>query len=424
MAPERRHRPPSSGGPRLARRAMLRGGLVAGLLPPLSGVLSACGGDGGQGGQGGSGATEKIPAPDNPIRWALSEANPIIESGLKPQPGSTLRIYNYADYLSPRVLKDFEKKYDVDIRLSTFNDADEALTKIASKDLKFDLYFPSYDSLGRLVQADLLRPLNHDYLPNTSNLWPSLLDPWYDQGAQYTVPYTIYSTGIGWRTDMVSTDIPALANPYDVLWDTQYAGKMAILDDWHTAMGMVLLRNGQFNINSTDSDDIAMVREQLLELRDTMKPRVTISMYTDMPAGQYGLCQMWSGDAINTPYYLPTTTPVELMRFWFPEDGKGGVDNDLAVCLAQGENPVAAHVFLNELLDPTIAGRNFGFTGYQPPLTQFTPETLVADEYVPENLASAVVKESDFTTGVPLLQLPAAADAEYHRIWQEFKAGG
>ena len=210
-------------------------------------------------------------------------------------------------------------------------------------------------------------------------------------------------------------DIAALDNPYDVLWDTQYAGKMAILDDWHTAMGMVLLRNGQFNINSTDSDDIAMVREQLLELRDTMKPRVTISMYTDLPAGQYGLCQMWSGDAINTPYYLPETTPVEVMRFWFPEDGKGEVDNDLVVCLAQGENPVAAHFFLNELLDPTIAGRNFGFTGYQPPLTAFTPDTLVADGYVPENLRRRGRRESDFTTGVPLLQLPAAADAEYHR---------
>ena len=48
----------------------------------------------------------------------------------------------------------------------------------------------------------------------------------------------------------------------------------------------------------------------------------------------------------------------------------------------------------------------------------------MSDGYVPENLATAVVKQSDFETGVPLLQLPAAADAAYHQIWQEFKAGG
>jgi spermidine/putrescine transport system substrate-binding protein len=419
VKPEPEPLPPQYARFPVARRSLLKATL-AGLAAP--GLAGACGG----GGDGATrtGAAEEIPSPDNPVRWALSDTHEVIESGLTPKRGSTLRIYNYADYLSPGVLKDFEKRYDVDIRLSTFNDADEALTKVASENLRFDLYFPSYDSLGRLVHADLLRPLNRDYLTNAGNLWPGLQDPWYDRGSRYTVPYTVYSTGIGWRTDKVGADIPALDNPYDVFWDQQYAGRLAVLDDWHTAMAMVLLRNGQHDINSTDPDDIAMVREQLLDLRDTMRPRVTISMYTDLPAGQYGLCQMWSGDAINTPYYLPRNTSVDIMRFWFPEDGRGEVDNDLVVCLAQGENPVAAHVFMNELLDDRIAERNFGYTGYQPPLTRFTPETLVSDGYVPENLATAVVKQSDFETGVPLLQLPAAADAAYHQIWQEFKAGG
>jgi len=401
----------------IARRTVLKGAVAAGLAGPF---LAGCGG----GSSTVAGGPEKLPAPDNPVTWAVSKTNPAIESGLVPEAGSTLRIYNYADYLSPKVLKDFEKKYDVDIRLSTFNDADEALTKIASKNLKFDLYFPSYDSVGRLVQGDLLRPLNADYLPNSANLWASLRDPWYDRGAQYTRPYTVYSTGIAWRTDQVPADIGALENPYDALWDTRYAGKMAILDDWHAAMAMVLLRNGITDINTTKATDIALVRKQLMELRKTMNPRVTISMYTDLPAGQYGLCQAWSGDAINMPYYLPKGTSPDLLRYWFPEDGKGEVDNDLVVCLAQGQNPVAAHVFMNELLDPDVAGTNFGFTGYQPPLTKFTPDTLVADGYVPQNLARAIVRESDFDTGVPLLQLPAAADAAYHQVWQEFKAGG
>ena len=427
--PRAAQRPAFAGRSGVSRRSVLKGAFAGVTLPTLDALLAACsGGSGGGGGAGGAAqsasSSDKIPSPDNPIRWELSKTHPIIDSGQTPQAGSTLRIYNYADYLSPRVLKDFEKKYDVDIRLSTFNDADEALTKVASKKLKFDLYFPSYDSLGRLIQADLLRPLNRDYLPNDKNLWSNLQDPWYDRGSRYTIPYTIYSTGIGWRTDRVSTDIPGMSNPYDIFWDTKYSGNMAILDDWHTAIAMVLLRNGQFNINSTAPKDIAMVRKQLLQLRDTMKPRVTISMYTELPAGQYGLCQMWSGDAINTPYYLPKSTSVDVMRFWFPPDGKGEVDNDLVVCLGQGENPVAAHVFMNELLDAKVAKRNFGFTGYQPPLNQFTPDALVAEEYVPKNLATAVVQEKDFTTGVPLLQLPPAADAAYHQIWQEFKSGG
>ena len=133
---------------------------------------------------------------------------------------------------------------------------------------------------------------------------------------------------------------------------------------------------------------------------------------------------MWSGDAINMQYYLPEGTSADILRYWFPDDGKGGVDNDLVVCLAQGKNPVAAHVFINDLLDEGIAETNFGFTGYQPPLTAFTPETLVENEYVPKNLERPVVTEKDFETGTPLLQLPVIADVAYHQIWQEFKAGG
>jgi spermidine/putrescine transport system substrate-binding protein len=408
----------SATGPGFRRRTALKGALAAGLsAPALSSLLTACGA------KHTSTAVQKITSPTNPVTWPMSTTSPAIAAGQMPKRGSTLRIYNYADYLSPRVIKDFESTYGVNIRLSTFNDADEALTKVASKALKFDLYFPSYDSLGKLVQADLLRPLTKDYLTNYDNLWDSQQDPWYDRGARYTVPYTVYSTGIAWRTDMVSGDIAGRQNPYDALWDTRYAGNMAILDDWHTAMSMVLLRNGIDDINSTSAADLALIRKQILELRSTMRPKVTISMYTDMPAGQYGLAQFWSGDAINMPYYLKGAPP-SVLRYWFPSDSKGEVDNDLVVCLAQGQNPVAAHFFINGLLDNGVAKQNFGYTGYQPPLKKFTPDSLVAEGYIPKNLSSAVVLEEDFKIGFPLLQLPPASDTAWHQVWQEFKAGG
>ena len=128
--------------------------------------------------------------------------------------------------------------------MSTFNDTDEAITKIRSGNVDFDIYFPSYDQISRLVNGGLVKPLNHSYIPNISNVWPTFTNPWYDQEWRFTVPYTVYTTGIGWRNDQVPEDIGALSNPYDSLWDPKYKNKTAVIDDWHTAMAMVLLRAG------------------------------------------------------------------------------------------------------------------------------------------------------------------------------------
>jgi spermidine/putrescine transport system substrate-binding protein len=405
----------------LGRRSFLKAMLAAGAAPALAEVLAACSGN--SSGITDAAAAPKIPSPSNPVRWPLSTKFPAIKSGLKPKQGSTLRIYNYADYLGPQVMKSFEQQYGVNVALSTFNDEDEALTKIASGGLGLDLYFPSYDSIGKLVGADLVRPLNHDYIPNIANVWPQFHNPWYDQGWRYTVPYSVYTTGIGWRTDMVKEDIAARQNPYDVFWDPQYAGNLAVLDDWHTMMGMVLLRNGIQDINTTKESDIALMHRQMLDMLNKTHPRVTITMYNDLPAGQYGLAQMWSGDVVNAQYYLPKGQSADVLRYWFPSDGRGMVDNDLMVVLSQGSNPVAAHFFINYLLDKKIAAKNFGYIGYQPPQNDINPDELVRDGFLPKNLKTATVLPHYFDVGARLLQLPPKADLAYHQIWQEFKAG-
>jgi len=365
----------------------------------------------------------RIASPDNPVTWPIPGDNPPIEDGLAPERGATLRLYNYADYLAPAVMKAFEELYDVDISLSTFNNADEALAKVRSATIPFDVYFPSYDQIGKLVSAGLLQPLNHSYIPHISDAWPVFTDPWYDGEWRYTVPYAIYTTGIGWRADLVDVDVGGYENPYDVFWDDRYAGDLAVIDDFHTAMGMVLLRNGITDLNTADPDQLEIVRADLLDLTEQTRPKVTITMYNDLPGGQYGLTQMWSGDAVNAQYYLGGGARKEDQRFWFPEDGKGMVDNDLMVVLNSARNPVLAHLFLDYVLEAKNSIANFSWTGYQPPQRSIDPERLVGQGYVPPNLRSAVVREEYFTSGYRLLELPPEVDTAWHQVWQEFKAG-
>lgn len=367
-----------------------------------------------------------LATPEHPVTWPIAAGNEPIADGLAPERNATLRLYNYADYIAPDVVKAFEKKYakyNVKVTVSTFNDTDEAITKIRTGSVPYDIYFPSYDQISRLVAGELVRPLNHNYLSNIEHVWATFQNPWYDQQWRYTVPYTVYTTGIGWRTDKVRTDIAGLADPYGTLWNSAYRGETAVIDDWHTAMAMCLLRTGHTDINTASPADLKIISEQLALLARSTAPKVTVTMYNDLPAGQLGQCQMWSGDVVNAQYYLPKNTSVDVLRYWFPADGKGMVDNDLMVVLKGGHNPVLAHLFIQHMLAPANALTNFGFIGYQPPQRSLDPDTVVARGFVPKNLATAVVQEQYFDVGYRLLELSAANDAAWHAIWLTFKAG-
>jgi spermidine/putrescine transport system substrate-binding protein len=405
--------------PTSRRQFLVRAAILAATAPTLGAFLQACS----KNAPSSSQPSLTLAAPDNPVTWPIPDDNKPIADGLAPEKGATLKIYNYADYLSPQAIKAFEDQHQIKIEVSTFNDGDEAITKLRSG-VDFDIYNANYTEMSRLVNGGLLRPLNHSYIPNIKNVWPRFTNPWYDQEWRYTVPYTIYTTGIGWRTDQVPADIGALKNPYDAFWDPQYKGRTAILDDWHTAMAMVLLRQGITDVNTASQTDLKMVGEQLQALAKTTSPKVTITAYNELPDGQLGLAQMWSGDIINARSYLPEGTGPEILRYWFPSDGKGMVDNDMLVTLKGGKNPVLAHLFINHMLEPEVAKENFSAIGYQPPQNSITPDSLVKEAFIPENLRTAIVKPEYFDAGYRLLELDPANDAGWHNVWQAFKAGG
>ena len=403
------------GGPN-RRRFLQRAALLAAGTPALVAVLDAC-----------STAEQPDPgpltiaAPDKPVTWDIPVDNPPISNGLGPERDTALHLYSYSGYIAPEAVRIFEKKYGVTVKVSTFNNTDEALTTIQGGDADYDIYTPSYDQLGRLVAGGQLRPLNHSYLPNIKNLWPVFKNPWYDQQWRYTVPYTVYTTGIGWRTDQVRADIASLQNPYASLWDSAYKNKTALIDDWHTAMAMVLLKLGITDVNTSSADDLQKLSDALTQMRADTAPAISATIFTDLPAGLISVAQVWSGDIINAKNFLPEGVSPEILRYWFPADGSGLVDNDLMVVLRGGKSPVLAHLFINHLLEPEIARLNFAATGFQPPQISLDPDSLVADGFIPASLATAVVRPENFDVGYRTLELDPANDAAWHRIWRAFK---
>jgi len=408
---------------RYARREFLqRGAAGAFALSSMGTLLAACGG----GGNGEFKPPELLLArPDNPVTHPLFDDNPLIASGLEPESG-TLRIYNWNGYLWPRAMKNFGKEYGVKVELTTFSTMDEAIAKISSGAVDFDVFFPTPDRMSRLVVGKLLQPLNHDYLPNLAKtVWPSVQDPFYDKGSRYTVPYTIYTTGIGYRADKVTTTPDKLSNPYDIYWDESLKGKMFLLDDGREAPVHMLFRNGITDVNTENPDHLELAKNELKSLIDAVNVKLSTDDYSHVPEGRAWVHQMWSGSAVSAPSYLPEGTGTEVLGYWFPSDGRGSIGNDTIAIPRAAKNPVLAHYFLNYLLDEKHGYDNFAnYVGYQPPFVTLDPDRLVTDEIVPANLKSAVVRESDFDTGYFQLELTPEGQTLWQVAWAEFKAGG
>ena len=415
--------------PTTRRQFLIRAGTVVGTLAGADLLLSACGGSaksaatttGTNGVLMGPGGIP-LARRDHPVTLPFYPDNEAIASGLDAEKGP-LQLFNWAAYINPATVKKFEKEHNVQISITTFENEDEAIAKLTSGNGTFDVWWTTVDLVSRAVAGKLIQPLNHSYLANLKNVWPALQNPYYDQHSRYTVPYTVYTTGIAWRTDKVKKAPADYANPYDILWDShQYAGKVAVLDDPREALAMALLRRGILDVNTEDPALVNRAQKDLSQLTSIANVKVNTNDYTDIPSGSTYISQSWSGDMAGAPEYLPKGVKPTVLGYWRP-DVHAETQNDMIAILRGAKHPVLAHTFLNFMLDNQNGLENFTWNGYIPPLNSIDPDKLVSQGYIPANLSSTIVRQSDFTKGVTIDALTTEGQALWQNAWSTFKAG-
>jgi spermidine/putrescine transport system substrate-binding protein len=175
-------------------------------------------------------------------------------------------------------------------------------------------------------------------------------------------------------------------------------------------MTMGLLDRGYEDPNTESPQQLSAARNALEQLVKTTNLKFDTNEYQHLADGSLWLHQAWSGDMASAPYYLPKGTPAKVLRYWWPANGRGPINNDMFGVLRGARNPVLAHLFLNHVLDPDEAFKNFSFVGYQQPLNEMTPEAVIAHGLVPPNLRSTLIRDQQFRNGLvqgPLSQYGA-----------------
>src|SRR5581483_850214 len=362
-----------------------------------------------------------LPRPDNAVTWAITAENAPISEGRQVERGP-LRVYNYPDYLDPALVKKFGKRYGTSVQIATYNSADEAIAKLASGAVAFDVVMGlSGSNIVNLIAQRLLQPLNHAYLPNLAkNVWPELQDPFYDRGSRYTVPYVVWSDGIGWRNDKLRQDVAAMDVPWDIFWHSQpYRGHVGLLDDKRDGLSMPMQRDAMRagvrpDLNTEDATIVARAGRELSELNGICNIKVTITDYQTLPEAKTVLHHSWSGDLLAAAfYYMPKGVKPDVLSFWGP-DQNGVVQNDFLCIGRSAKSPVLAHQFLNFLLDEGNAYQNFiDFNGYAPPQNGIDADALIKRGVIPKSLTAALVRPDQFAANQELLQL----SVEGERLW-------
>ena len=114
-----------------------------------------------------------------------------------------LNFYNWDTYIGETTLGDFKKATGVDVNMSLFATNDELFAKLKAGNPGFDVVVPSNEFVTRMSQAGMLEPLDHAKIPNIKNIDPSFLNPDFDPGRKYSMPYTWLLLGIGYRKSKV-----------------------------------------------------------------------------------------------------------------------------------------------------------------------------------------------------------------------------
>jgi spermidine/putrescine transport system substrate-binding protein len=301
------------------------------LLAPLAVlvlVAAACGEEGG----GETGATAATGATAG-------------ATGATAELGGTLVVSNWDLYTPENLIPEFEAATGVDVELALHTTNEDIMGKITAQNgTGFDVVFVSGPFVQTLVDQGWAAEIDQSKIPNLANLYPQATELPYDPGNTHSVPYTWGTTGICYRSDLVSETPTSWelfhSPPKDLV------GKMTMLGTDRWLLQPALLKLG-YSINTTDQDQLDQATQWTEEAKENLLGFDDTTFFTKLVSGEASAVQAWDGWCEYGRAEEPT------IDFVIPDEGSD-VWTDTMVILESSQNKDAAHAFIDFVLTPEI----------------------------------------------------------------------
>src|SRR3954462_7263269 len=100
-----------------------------------------------------------------------------------------VNVYNWSDYIDPKVLESFTKETGIKVTYDTYDNNEIVETKLLAGKSGYDVVVPSGPFLQRLIKAGVFQKLDPAKLPNLKHVWPDIAKRLaaFDPGNLYAV---------------------------------------------------------------------------------------------------------------------------------------------------------------------------------------------------------------------------------------------
>lgn len=269
---------------------------------------------------------------------------------------NVLNIYNWGDYIDPDLIDQFEQETGIKVVYQTFDSNEAMLTKVEQGGTTYDIAVPSDYAIAKMIEEDLVIPIDKSKIPNLKHIDDRFLDLPFDPGNQYSIPYFWGTVGIVYNQKLLNGKEPT---SWEDLWDPAFKNQILLADGAREVMGMSLNSLG-YSLNETDEDKLQEAKANLMDLTPNVKAIVGDEIKLLLANEEAGLGVVWSGDAneiMSENEDLNYVIPSEGSNVWF----------DNVVIPKTAENVEGAHAFINFMLRPDIAAKNTDYVGYSTP---------------------------------------------------------
>ncbi|MDY3794317.1 MAG: ABC transporter substrate-binding protein [Erysipelotrichaceae bacterium] len=267
-----------------------------------------------------------------------SKSDPVDKYG-----SDVLNVFNWGEYIGEDVIANFEEEYGVKVNYSLFDSNEIMYTKLLSGNT-YDVIVPSDYMIERLMEEELIQPLDYTYMTNLDDLDTEVLAlrDEYDDGGKYSIPYFWGTVGLVYNKNNVDIDkLDKLG--WSILKDKEYAGRIFMYDSERDSF-MVALKALGYSMNTENMDEINKAYEWLCDLHDTMSPAYVTDEVTDaMINNEKDIAVVYSGDAAFI------ISQNEDMGYYMPKEGTN-VWSDGFVIPSNAKNPKLANEFINYMM--------------------------------------------------------------------------